>query len=408
MNRASSFAASAELGVSRRKMPVAGGPPAGWGVVKLGDVAKVIMGQSPKSETYNTDRNGMPFYQGVADFGERFVTPRVYCTAPKTVIGAGDILLSVRAPVGRVNITQEDCSVGRGNAGVKAKDGDQRFLYYLLKCYEERFEAVANGTVFSSISGGDIKKMDFAFPPIAEQQAIAGVLSALDDAAEVLRRQNETLRNIAQAMFHKRFVADADAGWEKAGLATSPLATLIGSGIDAFPGEKTYLATANVQGEIVRDSGVRITHGNRPARANMQPAEYSVWFAKKGDVRKVLMFDAHTHEMQNGTILSTGFSGLKTTADSHYYVWCFVAGDAFQHMKDNLVSGTVQPDINNAGIDKIVLPVPPPVVLREFNARVEPLYAKLHGNNEQIRTLQNLRDVLLPELVSGRVLLTPP
>ena len=109
----------------------------GWREVKLGDVVEVTMGQSPKSETYNESGIGLPFYQGVVDFGDRFVSARVYCSAPQKVIETGDILLSVRAPVGEVNFTKEKCSIGRGNAGLRMKNGCPRISFLPVKIFRK-------------------------------------------------------------------------------------------------------------------------------------------------------------------------------------------------------------------------------------------------------------------------------
>ena len=134
----------------------------------------------------------------------------------------------------------------------------------------------------------------------------------------------------------------------------------------------------------------------------MQPVEFSIWFARKGGVRKIIMFDKFSKNIES-TILSTGFSGLKTTKESHYYIWCFVFNYRFQKIKDNLISGSVQPDISNDGIKKIKILMPKPKLLNNFNHQVEPLFAKIQTNQTQIQTLENLRNSLLPKLISGKV-----
>jgi len=156
----------------------------GWREVKLGEIAEVIMGQSPKSETYNENGEGLPFYQGVVDFGDRFVTPRVYCSDPIKIIQSGDILLSVRAPVGRVNFTKEKCSIGRGNAGLRHKNKLQNFLFYSLRNFEHKLHSSSSGSVFSSVSKSDIENLEFFCPPLPEQKAIASFLETWDTAIE--------------------------------------------------------------------------------------------------------------------------------------------------------------------------------------------------------------------------------
>ena len=174
------------------------------------------MGQSPKSETYNKNGKGLPFYQGIVDFGDRFTTPRVYCSNPKKVIEAGDVLLSVRAPVGQVNFTKQKCSIGRGNAGLIMKNGMQNFLFYLLQFSENQFHSNSSGSVFSSINKSNIEGLKVSLPPLPEQKAIAEVLSSLDDKIDLLHRQNKTLENIAQTLFRQWFVGTSQCrvgGW---------------------------------------------------------------------------------------------------------------------------------------------------------------------------------------------------
>jgi len=190
--------------------------------------------------------------------------------------------------------------------------------------------------------------------------------------------------------------------WKEVSLGNSPLSKLIGSGIEKFENEKIFLATADVQNWEIINEKTMVSYTTKPSRANMQPVKYSVWFAKKGGSRKILMFDNYSENIDD-IILSTGFSGLKTTELSHNYIWCFVYSMKFQAIKDSLLSGTVQPDINNEGIESILILQPDNKILRKFNNIVKPLLIKNQYNKKQIRTLENLRDTLLPKLMSGEL-----
>ena len=123
----------------------------------LSNIADITMGVSPESESFNENGIGNVFYQGRSDFGFRFPTIRLYTTDGKKFAKRGDILMSVRAPVGDVNIAKEDCAIGRGLAAIRAKDNCQSFLYYTMK--ELNFELNKyndKGTIFGSISRNDI------------------------------------------------------------------------------------------------------------------------------------------------------------------------------------------------------------------------------------------------------------
>ena len=123
----------------------------------LSDIATITMGTSPEGESFNTDELGDVFYQGRTDFGFRFPTIRLYTTEGKRYAKAGDVLMSVRAPVGDVNIAKEDCAIGRGLASIRPKDGCYSFLYYTMQ--ELNFELKKfndEGTVFGSITKDDL------------------------------------------------------------------------------------------------------------------------------------------------------------------------------------------------------------------------------------------------------------
>ena len=141
--------------------PIVDGVPEGWEIQTLSQIADVVMGQSPKSEFYNQDRQGLPFHQGVGSYGTRFVIDTTYSTSFTRIAEAGSILFSVRAPVGRLNITKNKIVIGRGLAALNHRSGMQSYLFYLLK---ERFfkdKIIGNGAIFASISKDELLGQKF-------------------------------------------------------------------------------------------------------------------------------------------------------------------------------------------------------------------------------------------------------
>lgn len=122
--------------------------------VSLDRVANIVMGQSPKSESYNTDGLGMPFYQGSADFTDKYVETRMFCTAPTRIAKCGDVLMSVRAPVGTVNITDKECCIGRGLAAMRSKESPEynEFLLYAFRAMEKEIASMGQGSTVRSIN----------------------------------------------------------------------------------------------------------------------------------------------------------------------------------------------------------------------------------------------------------------
>ena len=140
------------------------GVPEGWEKKTLSDISSIIMGQSPKSEFYNTDGNGLPFHQGVGSYGYRFVVDNIYSTSFTRIAEPNSILFSVRAPVGRLNITKNRIVIGRGLAAINHKMGCQSYLYYLLKEKFFKDNIIGNGAIFASISKDELYNQVFVIP----------------------------------------------------------------------------------------------------------------------------------------------------------------------------------------------------------------------------------------------------
>ncbi|MFP7756214.1 restriction endonuclease subunit S [Thermodesulfobacteriota bacterium B35] len=168
--------------------------PKGWDVSTVGQHFHLTMGQSPPGSTYNETGEGLPFYQGRRDFGFRFPSRRVFCTAPTRFAEPGDTLVSVRAPVGAVNMASERCAVGRGVAAIRHRSGGRSFTYYSmhhLGNYFGKFEA--EGTVFGSINKKDFEQLSFIAPSPEVLTAFDRVVSPLDDRIDTNERQTSIL-----------------------------------------------------------------------------------------------------------------------------------------------------------------------------------------------------------------------
>ena len=140
------------------------GIPEGWKIQTLSQIADVVMGQSPKSEFYNQNGQGLPFHQGVGSYGTRFVVDKIYSTSFTRIAEAGSILFSVRAPVGRLNLTRNRVVIGRGLAAINHRLGKQSYLFYLLKEHFFKDDVIGNGAIFASISKDELLAQQFTIP----------------------------------------------------------------------------------------------------------------------------------------------------------------------------------------------------------------------------------------------------
>ena len=183
---------------------------------KLGDVAEIILGQSPESKSYNTKGDGLPFFQGKTEFTDWFPIPNKWCTEPKKIAEPFDILLSVRAPVGPTNIAKEKCCIGRGLAAIRYADCYKYVLYY-LRSVSKYLESKATGTTFSSISGDTIKNLPIPLPPLATQHAIVTrietLFAELDKAVQHLRTAQQQLKTYRQAVLN-HWLTNGSENWE--------------------------------------------------------------------------------------------------------------------------------------------------------------------------------------------------
>lgn len=168
--------------------------PAGWERSTFGDEFKATMGQSPPGETYNGTAEGLPFYQGRVDFGFRYPKRRIYCTAPTRQAAEGDTLLSVRAPVGSLNVALEPCAIGRGVAAIRHKSGGSSYTYYSLVAMAPQFEPFnGEGTVFGSVSGKDLLRLPSLAPSRSVIESFERIAASLDVRIQINELQSRTL-----------------------------------------------------------------------------------------------------------------------------------------------------------------------------------------------------------------------
>lgn len=161
-----------------------------WPLVKLNEACSLNMGQSPDSSGYNDEGKGLPFYQGNADFGTLTPVTRLFCNNPTKIAHAGDILLSVRAPIGAVNIANQTCCIGRGLAALTAyRDVDVKFLYYAIKSKHGEFNAKGTGSTFKAINKKALYETRIPLPALAEQKNIANILDNVSNLISLCKKQ---------------------------------------------------------------------------------------------------------------------------------------------------------------------------------------------------------------------------
>ena len=170
------------------------GLPEGWEVKKLSELVILTMGQSPESEFYNTNGEGLPFHQGVTGYGHRFVSHSTYCSKITRVAEEGDILFSVRAPVGRLNIAPERLIIGRGLSAIKNNRNCQSFQFYQLKNHFFQEDMIGGGAIFNSVTKNDLENQLLISPSEKIVDDFEIVVKPIDAQIWKLNLQNQKLK----------------------------------------------------------------------------------------------------------------------------------------------------------------------------------------------------------------------
>ena len=405
--------------------------------VKIGEVSNII---DSLHETPQYSQNGYPMIR-VTDIKYGFlkldntlrVDEEVYNKfTRKYKPQRGDILISrvgsYNGVTTYVNTNKKIC-LGQNTALINPINIDSLFLYYALqsKNVKHQIESFSVGSAKKTISLKSIKEIKIPYPDIKYQQQIGRLLYEIDSKIETNNRINKNLEEMAQAIFKQWFVdfefpnedgkpykssggeisiiegIELPENWELGSLGKSSITELIKTGINKFDGEKIYIATADVENTNITNISTRVLYNKKPSRANMQPIENSVWFAKMKDSRKLIVLDTYSKSIIDGYVLSTGFAGIKCSKNSLYYMWCYIMSDMFDTLKNSLCNGTTMQAINNENINKIIISIPENSVLVKFNDICKPIFNKVHFNYVENIRLEKLRDELLEKLMIGEI-----
>lgn len=189
----------------------------------LKDIAKITMGQSPDSSSYNEENDGLPFFQGNADFGDLYPNERVWCSAPKKVAEPGDILISVRAPIGALNYAKEKCCIGRGLAAITIEDEAERnYVFHLLKARNNDLNAKGTGSTFKAIGKSVLEEVSVPQISREEQQICMDMMDLLESIIRERQSQLNKLEDLIRARFVEIFGDPSlnPFGWEKVKIST--------------------------------------------------------------------------------------------------------------------------------------------------------------------------------------------
>jgi len=407
--------------------------PKEWEMTALGDKSKftIIMGQSPPSKYYNQNGDGIPFIQGKKEFGDLYVKTETYTTKCAKIAPPYSVLITVRAPVGELNITKGRFCIGRGVAAVFNKNRlllENRFIYYVLKGLNRYLSMLGErGTTYDSITKEELDNFAVPFPKSVERSSIASVLSWFDDLIENKKRQNDILEKTAMAVFKSWFIdfePFKDSGFVDSELGKIPKTWKVRS-IGKIADFRNGLSYKGVEKFSEPTGYLFITLNNVLEGGGFKP-EYS-WiksnrikehhFLKEGD-----LIIANTEQTKVGRLV--GCPALVTfpydykkekgvyshhitkitPKDKLYKLFLYLYLKITQQETATFHTGTSVwgLDIENLKRNKLVV-IPPKSILERFHNVINPLFKKITINEKQIMVLRKIRDVLLPLLVFGRL-----
>jgi type I restriction enzyme S subunit len=403
-----------------------------WKEFKFGEIATVNMGQSPKSDTYNNEKIGLPFFQGNRTFGRLLPTVDTYCSSPIKIAEKNDILFSVRAPVGDINYSPEKVCIGRGLCSIRMKFGNQNFLFYLLSFVKQEIINKESGTVFGSVNKTILENLIVKVPDLPTQTAIAEILTSLDDKIELNNKINQELENLAQTLFKRWFVdfefpnengepykssggemVDSELGEIPKGWEVTSLGSLLKLIIDYRGKTPLKLGMNWCEVGIKAISAKNVKSRSLTNLDNVHigsQALYNIWMKDElmfGDV--LLTSEAPLGEtaillQQHKFILSQRLFALRANEKiSPYFLFEYLSSDTGGNELKRRQSGSTVVGIKQKELLQITLISPSTEIIKCHCELVSDIYKLIEKNYLENQQLTYLQNTLLPKLISGEL-----
>lgn len=388
--------------------------------VKLGDIATVLMGQSPASEFYNQLGDGLPFFQGVKDFGEKYPTETSWTTMAHKVAKKGDVLFSVRAPVGELNIAIKDCCIGRGVAAIRSNNNQTNYLYFLLKSQIQKIRRFGNGSVYDAINKDILEKTIIdIFSDTKTQTYIGSVLSAYDDLIENNEKRIKALEEMAQLLYTEWFVKFKFPGHEKVNIVES--------------GTEYGMIPEGWKVKKLKDIGKAIT-GKTPSTENLENFNGDVLFIKTPDIHgNIFVLEteqtlsevgASTQSLKLlpekivfvsciGTLGVVGITSIPSQTNqqinalilndnSDYCFFYFFAKSLKKRLIGLGSNGATMGNVNKDKFENISIIYPEQKIRMSFHKSTTSLFDEILLLQKLNKNLIKTRDLLIPQLVTGK------
>ncbi len=400
-----------------------------WESKPLGEIAEIEMGQSPPSDNCNTHGEGIPLLNGPTEFGPYSPSPVQYTTDVRKTASTDDLLFCVRgSTTGRMNWADQPYAIGRGVAALRHKSGSE-YRYFLKGLIDYKLAnllAAATGSTFPNVSRGQLEDLECPVPPLPEQRAIAEILGSLDDKIELNRRMNETLEAMARAIFTSWFVdfdpVHANRDERPSSLPADVLALfpdrfvdselgMIPAGWEVVSAIKEYDVTLGQSppGSTYNEEGSGLPFYQGSADFAFRYPEYRVYCtepkrqAKANDTLVSVRAPVGDVNMAiEKCCVGRGLWAIRHKSGSRSYTYY-----AMKELKEYLdrfnAEGTVFGSLSKQKFKSIPVIAPPKFIVETFEKQVSAIDDLIKNNVLESRTLAELRDTLLPKLISGEL-----
>lgn len=340
--------------------------------IALKDVCKINMGQSPDSSSYNDNEEGMPFFQGNADFGEMYPVTRVWCNMPIKIAQPGDILISVRAPIGALNFAKEECCIGRGLAALtpdKSKVSSE-FIFWLLKGKNYELNRKGTGSTFKAISRKILEEIMVPNIEFDKQHEYAEILKKIYRIMQMRKQELQKIDDLIQARFIEMFgdPVHNDKGWNTASVE-SVCKEIFGGGTPskAHPeyyenGDIPWVSSKDMKTDVLFDSQIRINQmGLDNSTARIVPVNSVIMVIRSGILK-------HTLPVAINAVPLTINQDLKAFVPGDRIITRFMAMQFKIHEKDILsgVRAVTADNIEFNSLKQRLLIIPPLDLQNEF------------------------------------------
>src|SRR3989339_324902 len=398
--------------------------------VKLGDIAEIIMGQSPESKYYNETGNGLPFFQGVKDFGEKYPIETKWTTYANKVANTKDILFSVRAPVGEMNVANKKSALGRGVCAIRSKINQGDFLYFLLRANIKKIINLGNGSVYDAINRPILEKIEFFVPDIPIQARIASILSAYDDLIENNEKRIKALEEMAQLLYTEWFVkfefpvslchpevAPATEGSRLLGYKSNG-GKMVDSGTEygmvpvGWVVKKLKEIANLIMGQSPTSDNYNFENQGFPFHQGVTDFGYKYpinrvysiagnKFAENGDLLFSVRAPVGYMNIANKKIiLGRGLSAIR-----HKKGWqslLYLMFDKKFTEKDMIGNGAIYKSVTKAELENLSFVVPTEYVAEYFEDIISAYFQEMEKITVSNIILSKTRDLLIPQLVTGK------